>query len=252
MDCSTRKDASNSITVAADCPTNIDNELLFVLLKNRNVVAIDHLLTGMMDKKISLDHKVVSTIIEVNCSHCRPEGALLAFKYSVTMGISIERTGYLSLIGLLIRSNMFSKLVEIVEEMTRAGYSLGTYLASLLIIRLGCAKKHTLAMKIFNLLPDNHKCTATFTALISVYFSVRRVTKALEIYKIMCTKGFCPVLGTYDVLIAGFETNGKYAEAEHYRKAKKSKSLHANSGSQESVCIEGKICNLLFSVDVVL
>uniref|UniRef100_A0A0R0IMN7 Pentacotripeptide-repeat region of PRORP domain-containing protein n=1 Tax=Glycine max TaxID=3847 RepID=A0A0R0IMN7_SOYBN len=241
MDCSTRKDASNSITVAADCPTNIDNELLFVLLKNRNVVAIDHLLTGMMDKKIYLEHKVVSTIIEVNCSHCRPKGALLAFKYSVTMGISIERTGYLSLIGLLIRSNMFSKLVEIVEEMTRAGYSLGTYLASLLIISL-----------IFNLLPDNHKCTATFTALISVYFSVRRVTKALEIYKIMCTKGFCPVLGTYDVLIAGFETNGKYAEAEHYRKAKKSKSLHANSGSQESVCIEGKICNLLFSVDVVL
>ena len=99
MDCSTRKDASNSITVAADCPTNIDNELLFVLLKNRNVVAIDHLLTGMMDKKISLDHKVVSTIIEVNCSHCRPEGALLAFKYSVTMGISIERTRYLYLMA---------------------------------------------------------------------------------------------------------------------------------------------------------
>ncbi|KAG5041818.1 hypothetical protein JHK85_014294 [Glycine max] len=252
MDCIIRKKASNTITVAADCPTNIDKELLFVLLKNRNVVAIDHLLTGMMDKKISLDHKVVSTIIEVNCSHCRPEGALLAFKYSVTMGISIERTGYLSLIGLLIRSNMFSKLVEIVEKMTRAGHSLGIYLASLLIFRLGCARKHTLAMKIFNLLPDNHKCSATYTALISVYFSVRRVNEALEIYKIMCSKGFCPVLGTYDVLIAGLERNGKYAEAEHYRKAKKRKSLRANSGSQESVCIEGKICNLLFSVDVVL
>ncbi|KAH1236141.1 Pentatricopeptide repeat-containing protein [Glycine max] len=200
-----------------------------------------HILQYMKENRLVLRYPVFVEALEA-----------LKFLYSVTMGISIERTGYLSLIGLLIRSNMFSKLVEIVEEMTRAGYSLGTYLASLLIIRLGCAKKHTLAMKIFNLLPDNHKCTATFTALISVYFSVRRVTKALEIYKIMCTKGFCPVLGTYDVLIAGFETNGKYAEAEHYRKAKKSKSLHANSGSQESVCIEGKICNLLFSVDVVL
>ncbi|XP_029127285.1 pentatricopeptide repeat-containing protein At2g01390 [Cajanus cajan] len=250
MDCSIRKNASDGITVAADSPTNMDKELLCVLLKNRNVVAIDHLLTGMMDKKISLDHKVVSTIIEVNCSHCRPEGALLALKYSVTMGISIEKTGYLSLMGLLIRSNMFSKLVGIVEEMTRAGHSLGIYLASLLIFRLGCARRHSFAMKIFNLLPDNHKCTATYTALMSVYFSVRRVNKALEFYKTMRSKGYSPVSGTYNVLIAGLERNGRYAEAEHYRKAKKS--LHPNSVSQESVCIEGKICNLLFSVDVVL
>ncbi|KAG5059674.1 hypothetical protein JHK87_000703 [Glycine soja] len=128
---------------------------------------------------------------------------------------------------------MFSKLVEIVEKMTRAGHSLGIYLASLLIFRLGYARKHSLAMKIFNLLPDNHKCSATYTALISVYFSVRRVNEALEIHKIMCSKEFCPVLGTYDGLLTSLERNGKYAEAEHYRKAKKIKSLLANSGSQE-------------------
>lgn len=244
--CSISKNKIDSVTVAADSPTNIDKDLLLVLLKNKNVVAIDHLLRGMMEKKLSLDHKVVSTIIEVNCSHCRPEGALLAFKYSVTMGISIERTGYLSLLGVLTRSNMFSKLVDIVEEMTRAGHSLGIYLASLLIFRLGCARKHTFAMKIFNLLPDSHKCTATYTALISVYFSVKRVDKALEIYKTMCSKGFCPVLGTYNVLIAGLERNGRHTEAEHYRKAMKT--LHSNSGSQESVSIEGKICNLIFSL----
>ncbi|KAL2342343.1 hypothetical protein Fmac_003628 [Flemingia macrophylla] len=250
MDGSIRKSASDGIAVAADSPANTDKELLSALLKNRNVVAIDHLLTGMMDKKISVDHKVVTTIIEINCSHCRPEGALLAFKYSITMGISIEKTAYLSLMGLLIRSNMFSKLVSIVEEMTRAGHSLGIYLASLLIFRLGCARRYSFAMKIFNSLPDNLKCTATYTSLISVYFSVRRVNKALEIYKTMCSKGFCPVLGTYNVLISGLERNGRYAEAEHYRKAKKS--LLPNNGSQENVCIGGKICNLLFSVDVVL
>ncbi|KAK7358131.1 hypothetical protein VNO77_00052 [Canavalia gladiata] len=250
MDCSIKKKPNDSITVAADSPSNTDKELLFVLLKNRNVYAIDHLLEGMMDKKISLDHKVVSTIIEVNCKHCRTEGALLAFKYCVTMGISIERAGYLSLMGLLIRSNMLSKLVEIVEEMTRSGHSLGIYLASLLIYRLGCARQQAFATKIFNLLPDNHKCTATYTALISVYFSVRRVNKALEIYKTMCSKGFCPVLGTYSVLEAGLERNSRYAEAELYRKAKKS--LHATSGLQESVGTEGKICNLLFAMDVIL
>jgi len=55
------------------------------------------------EHKISLDHKFVSSIIEVNCSHCRPKGALLALKYNVTMGISMERTGYLSLTGYLCR-----------------------------------------------------------------------------------------------------------------------------------------------------
>lgn len=250
MDCSLRKKANDSITVVADSSANTDKVLLLVLLKNRNVIAIDHLLAGMMDKKVPLDNKVISTIIEVNCSHCRPHGALLAFKYIVTMGISIERTGYLSLMGLLTRSNMFSKLVEIVDEMTRAGHSLGVYLASLLIYKLGCARQPTTASKIFSLLPDNHKCTATYTALISVYFSARRVNKALEMYKTMCRKGICPMLGTYNVLIAGLERNGRYSEAELYRKAKKS--LHSNSGSQESVSTEGKICDLLFARDVII
>ncbi|KAJ1383850.1 Pentatricopeptide repeat-containing protein [Sesbania bispinosa] len=58
------KKACESITVAADSPVNIDKKLLFVLLRNRNVVAIDHLLAGMMDKKILLDNKIISTIIE--------------------------------------------------------------------------------------------------------------------------------------------------------------------------------------------
>ncbi|KAK2413409.1 Pentatricopeptide repeat (PPR) superfamily protein [Trifolium repens] len=250
LDCSFRKKANDSNTVVADSSASIDKELLYALLKNRNVVAIDHLLQGMMDKKISVDNKVISTIIEVNCNCCRPDGALLAFKYSVTMGISIERTGYLSLVGLLTRSNKFPKLVEIVVEMTRAGHSLGIYLASLLIYRLGCARQPTIAMKIFNLLPDNHKCTATYTALISVYFSARRVSKALEIYKIMCQKGICPTSGTYNILVAGLERNGRYSEAELHKKAKKS--LHSNIGSQENLSTEGKICELLFARDVIL
>ncbi|MED6108689.1 hypothetical protein PIB30_026532 [Stylosanthes scabra] len=244
IDSSNIRKENDSITV------DVDKELLVVLLRKRNLVSIDHLLAAMMDKKIPLDHKGISSIIEVNCSHCRPEGALLAFKYSVKMGIYIERRGYLSLIGLLIRSNMFSQLVEAVEEMARAGHSLGIYLASVLIYRLGCSKKPAFAAKLFNLLPDNHKCTATYTALISVYFAARRVNKALDIHKSMCAKGLSPALGTYNVLIAGLERNGRNSEAENYRKAKK-KCLHINADSQEMVSIEEKICNLLFAVDLV-
>ncbi|XP_004505281.1 pentatricopeptide repeat-containing protein At2g01390 [Cicer arietinum] len=166
------------------------------------------------------------------------------------MGISLERAGYLSLIGLLIRSNMFSKLVQIVAEMTNAGHSLGIYLASLLIYRLGCARRPSFALKIFNLLPDNHKCTATYTALISTYLSARRVNKALEIYKIMCQKGICPTSGTYNILVAGLERNGRYSEAELHRKSKKN--LHSNIGTRESVSTEGKMCDLLFAGDVIL
>lgn len=250
LDCSFRKKENDSGTVIAGSSANIDNELLFVLLKNRKVVAIDHLLQGMMEKKIGVDNKVISTIIEVNCNCCRPDGALLAFNYSVTMGISLERAGYLSLIGLLIRSNMFSKLVQIVAEMTNAGHSLGIYLASLLIYRLGCARRPSFALKIFNLLPDNHKCTATYTALISTYLSARRVNKALEIYKIMCQKGICPTSGTYNILVAGLERNGRYSEAELHRKSKKN--LHSNIGTRESVSTEGKMCDLLFAGDVIL
>ncbi|GAU17775.1 hypothetical protein TSUD_171630 [Trifolium subterraneum] len=66
LDCSFRKKANDSNTVIADNSASIDKELLYVLLKNNNLVAIDHLLQGMMDKKISLDNKFISTIIECN------------------------------------------------------------------------------------------------------------------------------------------------------------------------------------------
>ncbi|MCI42486.1 pentatricopeptide repeat-containing protein, partial [Trifolium medium] len=64
LDCSFGKKANDSNTVIADSFASIDKELLYVLLKNSNVVAIDHLLQGMMDKKIFVDNKVISTIIE--------------------------------------------------------------------------------------------------------------------------------------------------------------------------------------------
>lgn len=248
IDYNVMKNANDCTKVATDSHSKIDEGLLSVFLGRRNLVAIDHLLAGMMDKMIPLNGEILSTIIDVNCSLCRCDGALLAFKYSMKMDINIERTKHLALIGLLIRSNLFSRIFEIVEAMTRARQSLGIYLASLIIYRLGRARQPTYAAKIFNLLPDNHKCTATYTALVSAYFSARRANKALEIYKIMRNKGVSPVLGTYNVLISGLERNGKSSEAEFFRKERKT--LLANCNSQKSVCMKEKICDLLFAVDI--
>lgn len=91
----------------------LDGGLVLILLRKQNLVAVDHLLAGTMDKNILLDSRIVATIIERNIDHQRPNGALLAFEYSMKMGIQLERTSYLALIGMSIRSNTFLKVVDI-------------------------------------------------------------------------------------------------------------------------------------------
>lgn len=234
---------------ASEGSLSLDKGLVQVLLTKQNLLAIDSLLPELMDKNIKLDSEMISAIIEKNCYHCRLDGALLAFKYSVKTGISLERTAYLWLIGGLIRSNTFTDVVEIVAEMTNAGHSLGVYQGSLLIYRLGCARRPSSAAKIFYLLPDDQKCVATFTALVGVYFAAGTADKGLKIYKTMRRKGIYPSLGTYSVLLAGLAKLGRVSKAETYRKEKKS--LQKDAYFRESIPIEEKICDLLFARDVV-
>ncbi|PPD88839.1 hypothetical protein GOBAR_DD14245 [Gossypium barbadense] len=230
-------------------PSSLDRGLVWVLLKKQNLQAVDSLLTELMDKNIKLDSELMSAIVHVNCGHCRVDGALLTFKYSVKTGIKLERTAYLALIGCLIRSNTFTDIVEIVVEMTSTGHSLGVYLASLLIYRLGCARRPTCAAKIFDSLPDDQKCVATYTALVGVYFAAGTADKGLKIYKTMRKKGIYPSLGTYCVLVAGLEKLSRVSNAETYRKEKKS--LWKDAYFRESIPMEEKICDLLFARDVV-
>lgn len=243
------KDAVKFVITDSEDPLSIDHGLVLILLKKKNFVGIDHLLAGIMDKNICLNSAIVSTIIEVNCNYSRPDGAFLAFEYSIKMGVNLERTAYLALIGILIRLNTFQKVTEIVEEMTKVGHSLGVYLAVLLIFRLGSARRPVSAAKIFNLLPEDQKCTATYTALISVYFSAGSADKALKIYKAMQRKGIRPSLGTYNVLLAGLEKLGRSSDVEIYRKEKKI--MQADSQSRDTVPVEKKICDLLYAGDVV-
>ncbi|XP_050127279.1 pentatricopeptide repeat-containing protein At2g01390 [Malus sylvestris] len=243
------QEASEFRTPAADALVTIDEGLVLILLNKENLVAIDRLLAGNGEKKIRLDSAITSTIIEVNCGHCRLDGALLAFEYSMKMGIILERNAYLALVGALIRSKSFPKVVEIVVEMIRAGYSLGIYFSALLIHRLGRARRTPCAAKIFNLLPDDHRCTATYTALIGAYFSAGSADKGLQIFEAMRGEGFRPFLGTYNVLLAGLQKCGRVREAEMYRKEKKS--LQADGEFQDAVPVEQKICDFLFAGDVV-
>ncbi|CAK7339512.1 unnamed protein product [Dovyalis caffra] len=227
----------------------LDKGLVLMLLRKQNLGAADHLLAAIMDKNILLDSWIVANIIEVNCDSCRPDGALLAFEYSIQMGIQLERTSYLALIGMLIRSETFPKVVDIVEKMALAGHSLGVYLSALLIYRLGRARRPSCAIQIFDLLPEDQKCTATYTALVSVYFSAGSPEQALQTYENMKREGIHPSLGTYNVLLAGLEKSGRISEAETYRKGKKG--LMINNYCQNSVPMGQKICNLLFASHLV-
>lgn len=243
------KEGVDSAVTVADVPS-LYQGLVSFLLQKQNLASLDHLLAQLTDYNTLLDPTIISTIIEVSSNHCRADGALLAFKYSVKMCLKLDRTTYLTLIGLLIRSNTFTEVVEIVKEMTKAGHSLGVYLSALLIHRLGSARRPVAAVKIFNLLPDDQKCTATYTALISVYFSAGSADKAIRIFKTMQQKGIKPRLGTYNVLLGGLERLGRVSEAEVYRKERKS--LRTDGYCMDTVPpIEEKICDLLFGGDTV-
>ncbi|KAG8384522.1 hypothetical protein BUALT_Bualt04G0126600 [Buddleja alternifolia] len=226
----------------------IDNGLALNLTNKQNLVAVDSLLADMMNKVVRLESKVVSRIIEVNDSCRRQNGALLAYEYSLKLGIKIERTAYLSLIGLSIRLNSFQKVVEIVEEMVKQGVSLGTHLNSLLIYRLGCNKEPVSAAKVFDLLPDEEKGTAEFTALIGAYFSCGNADKGLEMFKLMTSEGVDVALGTYCVLVDGLEKCGKARELEYYRKEKKRMQTERRS---QNASMDETICNLLFARDII-
>ncbi|KAH6832163.1 Tetratricopeptide repeat superfamily protein [Perilla frutescens var. hirtella] len=234
--------------VLQDSEFDVENGLVLNFMNKQNLVAVDSLLTDMVDKGVQLDSKVISKIIEVNVARQRQNGALLAYDYSVKMAINIERSAYLALIGLSIRVNSFHKVAEIVEKMVKQGLSLGTHLNALLIYRIGCGREAASAARVFDLLPDNEKSSAEYTALIGAYFSSGNASKGLKTFQIMKSKGVNAALGTYCVLVAGLEKCGKARELEYYRKEKKSLQMERSS---TNISMEETICNLLFAGDFI-
>lgn len=235
-------DVSTSSNVV---PSDVDYELVAILLKENKLTAIDYMLIGTVDKNIRLDSSIILSIIEVNCKHNRPNGALLAFNYGFKNGVNIERNLYLCLIGILIRSSIYPKLLEIVQKMYMQGHCLGLYYATLILHSLGKAGKPQYARKVFNMLPEELKCTATYTALVDAYFSAGSSGKGLKIYETMRKKGFTPSLGTYNVLLTGLVKNGRVVELDIYRREKKSFEISHHS-HPNTVLEEERICDLLF------
>ncbi|XP_027077902.1 pentatricopeptide repeat-containing protein At2g01390-like [Coffea arabica] len=226
--------------------SSLDRALVLHLSSKQNLVAIDCLLADLRGKSIKLDSGVISLIIEVNCSHCRQVGALTALEYSVELDIEVERTAYLVLLGLLIRTNSLANVVDVVYVMARTGVSLGTHLSALVIYRLGCARELGCAVKVFGLLPDEQRSTTTYTALIAAYFSAGDVDKGLKAFETMKRLQINVALGTYRVLITGLEKSGQVHKLDTYRKEKKI--LQGRSCPQD-VSSEEMICNLLFAGD---
>ncbi|KAI8018189.1 Pentatricopeptide repeat-containing protein [Camellia lanceoleosa] len=239
IECANKDEIGDCNAISTDIESVIDGRLVLHFLRRKNFVAIDYLLSCMMDKNTPLDSRIISTVIEVNSAHCRPTGALLAFEYGVKMGIRIERTAYLALIGVFIRTNSYPKVMHIVEEMIRAEISLGTYLGALLIYRLGCVRKLGSSAKIFDLLPDEQKNTATYTALIAAYFSSGNTDKGLKMFTEMKRKGIRAALGTYNVLLSGLEKSGRVHEVECFRREKKN--LQGDGRFEDTVPLEEMI-----------
>ncbi|XP_043709495.1 pentatricopeptide repeat-containing protein At2g01390 [Telopea speciosissima] len=231
-----------------DVNSFIDTGLAINLLAKQNFVAVEYLLNEIICKNIQFDSMVVSTIIQASCANCKPTCALLAFRYSLKMGLEVERAAYLALIGLFIRTKSFLNAMEIVEQLIGVGVFTGTYLVSLLVSQFGSAKMSAAAAKIFHSWPDEQNLV-TYTALMRAYFSCGDVNKGIEIYETMKNKGICASLGTYNVLVVGLEESGRVQEAETYRKAMKK--IRHDGHSQNKFPMEASLCDLLFGRGVV-
>lgn len=229
---------------ASDRNSMTDRGLLMELLRKKNFVAVDRLFSSIMYHNIQLDSETVSKLIEANCTYGRMDAALQALEYSNNIGTHIELAAYLSLLGVMIRSHEFSKVQEVVEQMVKIELFPQPQLAATLVYRLGQSGELGIAVKVFDMLPEEMKSTTVYTALINVCFSGGDPDKGLEIFKSMKSKGIHVARGTYDVLIRGLEMCGRVDEAKLYRKERRS--LLMEEHVSKAVLVEEKVCDLLF------
>ncbi|VVB03782.1 unnamed protein product [Arabis nemorensis] len=130
--------------------------------------------------------------------------------------------------------------------MVKSQHSLGVFQGATLIHKLGFGKRPRLAAEVFNLLPDDEKGVAAYTALMDVYSSAGSPEKAMKILGEMRERKIMPSLGTFNVILSGLEKTSDFQkEAESLKKEKKS--LVATSRFRENVNADEKICHLLFA-----
>ncbi|KAK1276771.1 Pentatricopeptide repeat-containing protein [Acorus gramineus] len=237
------EETTDSDLAAADASVQMDRGIIVYLLAKHNFIAVEKILNEMSQRNIQLDSELMIEAIQASCVYHSAWFAISAFKYCIKMEVELSRPAYISLIGLLIRTGSFDKVIEISECIVKTGITLGEYLVSLLIYRLGCAGMPTFSERIFNCFPADQS-SITCTALMDAYFRAGEVDKGLEIYQSLGKKGFKAFPGTYEVLITGLEGAGRIQEAKAYRKTKKS--LQHCNPLREFVSFQGSLCSLLF------
>ncbi|XP_051120215.1 pentatricopeptide repeat-containing protein At2g01390 [Andrographis paniculata] len=223
-----------------------ENALVRHLTSKRNLAAIDSLLAEMTESRsVRLESSVVSKIIEMNGACGRENGVLLAYKYSATAGVDLDCVAYLTLLGLFVRGNSFQKIVEIVDQVSKKGFSLGDHLNSCIIRRLGRGKEAVLAAKVFDLLREEDRGCSVYTALIDAYFASGDSERGLKTFERMKDDGVDVALGTYDVLLGGLEKCGRTRQRDYYMKEKSSMMRAGRSSRSSSPA--GNLCDVMFA-----
>ncbi|KAL4180116.1 hypothetical protein AMTRI_Chr13g123610 [Amborella trichopoda] len=221
---------------------HIDRDILINLLAQRNFVAVERLLEGIMEKNVQLDATLIATIIREFCANFSSSGAWVAFEYGRKAGLNLERAAYINLIGFFMRHGLHEKVVEIVEEMGKMGVLFGTYLVSILILRLGSIGMPSFCERIFYSLPGEQN-NVTYTALMDAQIKSGFLDKALELYSSMIRHGISASSGTFEVLGMGLEGAGRSHEAEIFRKQQKKL---ACTGYHKGLLIDHNLCSALF------
>ncbi|XP_062205327.1 pentatricopeptide repeat-containing protein At2g01390 [Phragmites australis] len=220
-----------------------DRSTILYLLAAKNWSSIEEMINKLAPKNVKMETHILSDVIEASCADCRPSCGLTVMRYSLREGIVLDRSAYSSLLGQYIRNGSLDLVLEIVEGLIKSGCKLGTYLSSILILRLGYAGHSAYAARIFGLLTSD-KNVVTYTALMNAYFQAGKVDNVLDLFTQMRTSGISACLGTYEVLIHGLQKAGRKRESEHYRRERMDMQWHLQYRNQCSP--EDSLCNHLF------
>lgn len=220
-----------------------DRSTILYLLSAKNWSAIEEMINEMASKNVKMENHILSDVMEASCANCRLSCGLTVMRYSLRVGCELDRSAYCSLLGQYIRNSSFDLVVEIVEGLIKSGCNLGTYLPSILILRLGYAGQSAYAAQIFRLLTAD-KNVVSYTALINAYFQAGKVDHALDLFTQMKTMGIPACSGTYEVLIHGLQKARRKEESEHYRRERMNMQWHLQYRDQCSP--EDSLCNYLF------
>nr|CAD1837799.1 unnamed protein product [Ananas comosus var. bracteatus] len=220
--------------------------IVLYLLSTKNWIALEHILGETACRDINIDPHILSEVTQDSCTNNRPSCALAVFQYCLRMRKELAASAYARLLGFFVRNSSFHTVLEIVEEMSKAGHNLGVYLTSVLIYKLGCAGLSSYAERVFNSFLMEHN-VVTYTALMDAYFRAGKVDKGVELYSRMKSQGISLSSGSYVVLINGLEKAGRIHDAEIYRKEKRR--LEWKDRSQEEIVPDEILCNCLFGGD---